>query len=466
MMAGAMAPRSHALLGLFGALLAPASALAEQPDSPPPAEQTAPSTPAQPSCTVGQRAAFAELACELARALHPLPAGALVVAAPAQSTIELPKPEALAARLATVTAGALGRGAHASAIAASLTRARALAHAAGTLVHLKPRVADGQLRVVGDVYPVPENFWDRVRDPRPNPTDHAFASRRLDAELRTFLPPVPLVAGRVHKARSSEQEPVALGCDDVDGDGAVELVLVGRRQIQLGRIRGGRFAAHASVSWAELSPVAQSPLREPMGGVAIVPGRHLDVGISDRARLIRFDPSLTVMRTSDRRIPWPAGGCSRLQGLRLRPALEPCFQGDPAPAQPDFGEAADAIGGQKYFRLDGSVQLVRVGRVANDAVALLLDASGRSARVPDVGAQLAVGDVDGDGQPELLTSANTLDPAADQLVVRTWLQDGRVQERFRLGVPTGVGAVAVCPCESAGLSPIAIATRGAVWIVQ
>jgi hypothetical protein len=313
---------------------------------------------------------------------------------------------------------------------------------------------------------VPRNFWDRVRDPTPSPAAHAFASRRLDAEVRSFLPPVPLLAQKVLKAKSPERQPLALACEDVDRDGSLELLLVGRRHIRLGRIRKNEFVSHASAEWTALSPVAQSPLREPIGAAAVYPGAHIDLGLSDRARAIRLDPGLQLKQSIGRRLPWPDGGCSKFDGIALARQRVPCHAGDAALPWADFGHRTDAIAGASLVGRDGRRRSYAVGRIAGADTAVLRDSLNRTAQLQGVGAQLAVGDVDGDGQPELLSGANTLKPEGDAMLIHTWLDDGSVRERLRLSVPTGVYALAVCPPESLGPATIAIATRGSIWIVR
>lgn len=419
---------------------------------------------AAPACSVGAQSALSELGCELSRTLPKLPKGTLVVAAPLTSDVAVKSPEALTQRLAHVVAGALG--AKALDAPAGLATARTQASSAGTLLHIKPEISGGELRLTADLYPVPKSFWDRVRDPHPSPSAHAFASRRLDPEIRTFLPPVPLVAKRIDKAISNEPSPVAIACSDVDADGALELVLVGRHRVSVGRIRSSRFVASATRSWSELSPLSRAPLRQPIASVWVEPGRWVDVGSSDRLETIRFTPALAPAKKLGRRLPWPGGGCAHLVGLSLEPVIEPCAPGDPAPRVDRVEQAADAIAGAWVIGRDGRGRLVRAARGFSDGRVVLSDDGGKSARLTGVGAQLALGDLDGNGEPELVSGADVLDPAADALVIHTWHRDGRVSERSRLAVPSGVRALAVCPPDSAGLSAIALATSGAIWIVR
>jgi hypothetical protein len=387
----------------------------------------------------------------------------LVISAP--PTADTKVSAGLSARLAALVAAALSKGAKGLGEPATLGHAQTLASQAPALVYLAPELVGGELRVVADAYRVPRRFWDRVRSPLPVPLVHAFASRRIDAEIRTFLPPVPLVAGRVDRAVSPEKGILAVACGDTDADGALEIVVTGRHQILSGRVRAGKLVPNAAAAWNDLSPVAPSPLRQPLGGISIHPNGAIDVGITDRASGVRLDGKLALQARMNGRIPWPGGGCAEPSELALR-GLGPCLGNDRVARDPALDQIWDALGGARILTKHGETRVVHAARRAGEAKAELMDDRGRRAEVVGVGAQLALGDLDGDGQPELLAGTNTLDPASDALVVYTWQDDGRVRERFRLPVPQGVRAIAVCPPESSGPLPVVLGAGDEIWIAR
>lgn len=418
--------------------------------------------PAADPCSGLRGSAVSAVACELARGLGDVPAGALVVSAPIRADVELERGEQLSARLARLVAGRTGGKSHPEPVAAGA--ARALASTAGTLVFLQPELKHGELRVTADVIPIPKRFWDRVRDPRPDPTAHAFSSRPIDAELRTFLPVVPLVAERVDKARIVDGPAVALACGDITGDGNSELIWVGRRRLRVGVIRSKRFVTRALAEWSSLSPIHPTPLREPIG-TAVLRGPHrLDAGLTDRARGVRLDGDLKKVAQLEAPLPWPPAGCIDRKGIALSARRTPCA-GEGAPDAPNQ-RLVDAVAGATITTKQGAERHVRASRTANGSTVELRDDGGRTARVTSVGAQLAVGDVDGDGQPEIISGADTRDPGSDAVVVRTWTDAGSVSERYRLAVPKGVRALALCPARSTGRAPIAVATGDGVWLIR
>jgi hypothetical protein len=427
------------------------------------------STVAQPRAVAppaqSEGSALTEIARVIAAGLGPISDGALIVSSPLQSDGPIEKPQELAARLSALVAGAVGRNARSEG-PMSLSRARAQATPVEQLIFLSAEIARGELRVRADSYRGKTRFWERLREPRPAPLGHAFAARRLDAELSRFLPPIPLVAKRIDRVRLQDRDWVALACGDSDQDGSLELVLVSRRRIEIARVQSGRLSPLVARSWNELGSVAPSPLREPIAGIAIGSRRFIDVGSSDRADALRFDPRLSVLARLGRRVPWAAGGCSSLAGVALSTTIEPCAKGDtPAPG-PDFGQAVDAIASARIVNSAGKAHFYYAARLANSATVVLRDSAGKSARIEGVGAQLALADLDLDGQPELLSASATLDAREDFLSIRTWQSAGSISERLRMPVPAGVRALAVCPPESNGLLASVVVTGEELWVLR
>src|SRR5262249_20813735 len=152
-----------------------------------------------------------------------------------------------------------GSGSHARAETMTLAQARAAAHGDTVLIHLTLEIAQGQLRATADVYPVPRNVWAKIRNPEPGPIAHAFAQAPIDAEVRTFLAPAPLTAANVQRAKNFESALVALACGDLDQDGGLEIISVGRRRVSMVRLRGGKVIPILSRNWPDLVPVAPAP---------------------------------------------------------------------------------------------------------------------------------------------------------------------------------------------------------------
>ena len=181
-----------------------------------------------------------------------------------------------------LVAGKVGTGARAHPQTAQLATARALAGRASALVYVQSEIAKGDLRTTIDVYPSMANAWDRIRNPLPSPIGHSFASAKVDVEVRSFTelrscwssPPCT-------EAKHEEEDVIAVGCGDADGDGGNEVVLVSRDRVAMGRVRGGVFVTEHAAPWAELGQRVPVPMREPLGGAAIVLG-GVDVGTSDR----------------------------------------------------------------------------------------------------------------------------------------------------------------------------------------
>jgi hypothetical protein len=448
-----MSRRAIAALGLLVAL-APRGARADPGAAPSPT----------PRPCDHESTALGRTACSVASALGATGNSALVVAAPVAGDARVGLPAQLTQRLAELVAVRLGAAARASPQTASLADAQRAASPARGLVYLSVALFRDRLDVSADLYLGSGHFWQRLRTPGLRLASHGFGSSPLDAELRALFPPIPLVVTRVDKATLPERDIVALVCGDVRGDGSSELATIGRRQVQVGHLEHGRFSARASLNWADFSTIAASPLREPIAAGSVPEPGRLWVGLSDRADALDLSGALRVEHQWHGVMPWPGGGCTRRAGLGYDGLARPCPDSGPAPAV-DFAAQVDAFASRVL--LHGSqAHTLRVARPVGSDAARALDSLHPEVSVPNVGAQLAVGDLDEDGLPEIVSSSPSLDRKADQLVVRTLSDNGQLRERLRVSVPSGIDALAICPGDGRAMAPLALATGDGIWIIR
>ncbi len=451
-----MSRRSLAALGLL-LLLMPSRARATA--------ASGSATPPDVSACDRETTSIGRSACQLGLAFAGSANSALVVAAAASGDQRVALPPQVAQRLAALLAVKLGPAAQPSAQALTLADAERAASSARGLIYLTVALYRDRLEVAADSYVGAGHFWQRVRAPGLHLQNHAFATSPLDPELRALFPAIPLVVTRVDKAIATERDIIALACGDVRGDGSNELATVGRRKVQVGRLEHGRFSARASLNWADYSAVAASPLREPIATCTMPEPGQLWVGLSDRADTLELSGLLQVEHTWHGVMPWPGGGCTRRAGLGYAGQVQAC-PGSPATPNVDFATPLDAFATRSLANRDGQTHTVRVGRAVGSDTARALDSLHAEVLVPSVGAQLAIGDLDDDGLPEIVTSSPSLDRKADQLVVRTLTDNGQLRERLRLAVPSGIDALAICPGDGRAMAPLALATGDGIWVIR
>jgi len=409
-------------------------------------------------------------------ALGKVPARSLVVASSLVSDAPAPKGDRLALALAAQIAGRLDNASHAHGDVAALAGSRAAAGMAGApaLVHVKTEIAAGKLRVTADEYRVPKTVWAKIRDPEPAPVAHAFAEAPIDPEVRSYLAPIPLVTAQDDRGRNFESDVVALACGDLDGDGSSELATVSRKRVTTSRIHGGKVEPLRGRGWVELAPVSPAPMREPYAFATLVERvsesgmrTTLDVALTDRALSVRFDRGLEIDATFvGLAVPDGAGvACTRMTALVVTGPLGACQKGDPAPLAASVGGQYDAFASSALIDAAGKSYVVWAGR--ERGVVELRDDASHAAKVTDMGAQLAVGDLDQDGDPEIVGSADTLNAMDDAVVVRTWRRaTGKVEERLRIPAAAGVRALGVCPPDGPGRTPFVAATADEIWVVR
>lgn len=415
-------------------------------------------TPPDAACNVRHGTALGQIACELVRGLPSTsPPVSVVLARPPRSSVRLLRPDELAARLASLVAGELGPN------AVAVARSSWSSPNTPQLV-LSIELEHEQLAVRADVPGPALRFWERMRGVVQSSRAHSFAARSPDAEVRTHLPPIPLVLSRLERARAPDEPVLALGCGDADADGNLELVALGRHRIQLGRLRAGRFAVFRSRTWNELSEVSGAPLREPLATVSLASPGTLEVGISDRQVALRLDGSLRPQARFPHQLPWPGGGCAHRAGpaLGLRAS---CAERAPQSGALDRTRI-DAVGGARLIRADGLPNAVYAERHSELGRLVLRVGKERLEVDEPIGAQLAVGDLNGDGTPELVTTRHTLVPDDDFLLVRSLGADGVLREVFRLAAPGGVRAVCVCPIHQASTATVVAAVGGELWALR
>ncbi|HVY28691.1 MAG TPA: hypothetical protein VHB79_19175 [Polyangiaceae bacterium] len=348
-------------------------------------------------------------ACSLAEQLGAAAHGAGVSIVSLKSDRELPAPDQLRQRLQRALETAL----------------ESRPKAAGRdrlVVELSVEKVGGSLRFTADLKRA-VGLWQRARHQKPRAEQHAFKEVPLDEELRVLIPPPPLVVGSVTKIKAPERGIVALACGPLAEDGAQELAIVSRSNVRVGRVVKRTFAERKRAAWTTLSAIAAVPLREPLASAEFTPNGWLRISLSDRAYDVDLGPDLSV----------------RDQRLRQAPAVA----------------GVDAT---------ASTGALRLGRDSSSGKLISLQPSGV---VPPlhVGAQLALGDADDDGNPELLYSVDTLDAAKDRLSVVT-LQGAQAKPRFELPAP-GISAVAVCQRrEGPGMAAMVVATADELWLIQ
>ncbi|MEO6417776.1 MAG: hypothetical protein ABIP39_00115 [Polyangiaceae bacterium] len=412
--------------------------------------------------------ALETLAPELARSLGTVPAGTVVVVSPLASDLPAPKGDELAVRLGALIAGKLGGTTRAHPQAAQLSTARAVSGKGGALVYISVEISKGELRASADLYPVLRNGWDRIRVPAPPPRAHGFATAPLDAEARAFLPPIVLEQASVHKVRHDEGDVIAMACGDVDADGGMELVLVSRARVAMGHVRGGHFLAEKFAPWGALAPRLPVPLREPLAGAEFQPksqGGGLFVGTSDRGG-VSLDANLAV-RSALRGLPVGVQGGDACATLNLE---ESAYDGAVASCSLVARDQVvrltpptarfDAVGAADVVAASGKTRAIAVAREPGGKLKMRLGEETRS--LDGVGAQVAVGDLDQDGVPEIITS---MESGEDAIAITSW-DGGEPRLRRRIAAPAGVRALAVCAPELRGIPAVVAVIANEVWIVR
>jgi hypothetical protein len=160
--------------------------------------------------------------------------------------------------------------------------------------------------------------------------------------------------------------------------------------------------------------------------------------------------------------------CARVTNFTVTGALAACTSSDPPPHAATMGGRYDAFASAMLASPHGDASFVWAGR--EDGVLEVRDSGGHHTTFDGAGAQLAVGDLDQDGEPEII---HALDTASldDAVVVRTWNRANAkpgeaTPDLLRIPAAAGVHALAVCPPDGPGRAPLAVATADEIWVVR
>ncbi len=330
-----------------------------------------------------------------------------------------------------------------------------MAARASRLVYVRVQIVKSQVRVTADVYPVVRNVWDRARLPPPPPTAHAYAAAPIDAEVRAFFPPIPLVLTSVTKAKGADDGVLAVACGDLDGDGMPELLFVTRERASVARIASGRVRVVRSAAWSALAKRVPVPLREPLGGASIALGRAL-VGTSDRGG-VALGEELDAPRAIAGGLPIGAGMCAPVSSAHLAEGgALPCESS----AAPVVRESFDAASAFDLVTPDGR-DCLALATSADGKLRVRVDGIER-ATFDEAGAQVAVFDADLDGSPEVAFGSD----APDDFITVVTVGDAGARVLSRIPAPAGVRALAACPPMAGGAGALVAVVGDEVWLVR
>jgi hypothetical protein len=290
---------------------------------------------------------------------------------------------------------------------------------ARALVRLSLSLEAGKLHARGDVVGTWVNFWSGRTPSRP-PAPAAAIVHAVEADAAVLAlaaveppPAPPLATGTPRPLRfvgasftHLPTPPAALAAGDLDGDGRDEVVVLTERAVQV-FAADGRLVAERSL---EVLPPSTAATREPFGAVAVLSGPPRIAAFSTR---FAHGTVLALEQGTLRFV-------SRLESVPLGPEARGIF----VPGQTAFAPEVRLGSGEQ--RLEHVPARFTSFSAAGSQVLLVHpDGSGSFYAQPSavpvslsgLGAGSMLGDMDGDGTPELLTTSPELQPAPDVLRV-------------------------------------------------
>ena len=381
------------------------------------APQPAPATSAAQDAPAVER-----LAKSLADAVRALPAEAPVALHLAGGSAELRRAvgTVLAARLAALELAPVV----VEAPTAEAAEAAARAQGARTLVRLTLDVEAGELRARGDALGTWVNFWSgRTATRPPKPAGALVQAVEADAAVLALasvgVPAAPATNGSAPRGvrllgavlAKLEHPLAALAAGDLDGDGRDEVAALTEADVSV-FAADGRLLARRELG---ALPPGNATTREPFGALAVLPGPPRLAAWSTRhahGELLTLDAARGLLKPVGTVDAAPLGAGERGSFVPGQTAFVPevrLADGRTLTVPAPFTTASLSASRLLFVHPDGSASLYARSGAA-------------PSRLTGLGAGSTLGDVDGDGAPELLTTSPQLQPSPD--VLRVFASNG------------------------------------------
>lgn len=322
---------------------------------------------------------------------------------------------------------------------------------------LEPHVEGTTLHVNATLLGERASVWARIKGSSNQILAHTFASRALDAELRSYLPALPLVQPSLRAFTSSISQLNAIACGDIDRDGIIDVAVANRQEVAWGTLTVDGFVPRRTAALPSLSPVATVPLREPLTSLWIH-GATLEVSTTDREHWLRLDPRLEVL--DKRPHVWGVGPgvCVARGAATGSSTTTECSE-----------TASNTVATHATFDRHVVVPLTPPLRAWRDSKTgnVTVTRGDDTWTLVERGAQIAVADLNNDGTLEVVTTSSTLLRNEDEVAVHSLIpSDPTPRLLWTVPVSAGVDAVAICPPEAAKQNAIVVASNSHVGVLQ
>jgi hypothetical protein len=311
----------------------------------------------------------------------------------------------------------------------------------------------GQVQINATLVGKRANVWARAKGETNQILAHAFIAKAVDAEVRSYLPKVPLVQPKLQVYATPMSQLNAIACGDLNEDGSLDVAITNRQEIAWGAITPDGFVPSRTAPLNGLSPVAPVPLREPLASLWFR-GNTLEVSSTDRHFWLQLDPRLEVVAKHPSQWGIAPGLCAS------RTTPPPQSEPFPCNTPPSLQDATSPyLDRQVVFEGDGRASRANAWRDAGSGT-ITVHTAKRTWSLPERGAQLLIDDLNHDGILEVMSTSSTLSRQEDRLWVHSL--PGSSKEPvpvWDLPVPAGIDAIAVCPPDATQQSAILIASN-------